>query len=407
MAISKRKNRQGVATGYQVTVQVPDTRMGKNRRVVVGTYLRRKEADAAERKAKIAIDAGTFEVEPPAPVPTVAQVVHVWFQTKKQTVQANSATGYESAIRLYVNPAFGDVRVSDLTHDAIQSQVNAWREAGMGARLLHRCVMILRASLARQVRNGTIPANSALDVEKPSARERKELTIWNDQQIAAFLEAAEAHRLAPFWFLTLMEGMRRGEALGLRWRDLQWPEDEETCVARISQTVVPDLAHGGAALVQDRAKTRSSQRAVQLTSHTIRVLKAHRDRQRFARQALADVWPDNDLIVTTSVGTPYTPSSIKRDLSRLIAGVAVPGEPISDGTAAEPGALPKLTTHGLRHVAATVMLKAGVSPAVVAQKLGHSDIGTTVDRYGHLGVNDQSAANAAMERTHARSGGAR
>lgn len=203
--------------------------------------------------------------------------------------------------------------------------------------------------------------------------------------------------MAPFWFMTLMEGMRRGEALGLRWRDLQWSDDEETCIARISQTVVPDLANGGAALVQDRTKTRSSRRAVQLTAPTIRVLKTHRDRQRFERQAKADIWPDNDLIVTTSIGTPYSPSSVKRDLAGLMAGVVVPGETKPDGTESEPESLPKMTTHGLRHLAATVMLKAGVSPAIVAQKLGHSDISTTVDRYGHLGVNDQSAANEAME----------
>jgi|GEM_PF-2370137 len=397
MAVSKRKNRTGGDAGYQVTVQVPDPRTGRKRRVVVGTYLRRKEADAAERKARIAVDAGTFEVEAPAPVPTVADAVDVWFQTKKQTVQPNSATGYESVIRLHVNPAFGDVLVTDLAHDAIQAQVNQWLDDGMGARLVHRCIMVLRAALARQVKNGTISANPALEIEKPSARTRKELTIWNDRQIQAFLKAAEAHRMAPFWFMTLMEGMRRGEALGLRWRDLQWSDDEETCIARISQTVVPDLANGGAALVQDRTKTRSSRRAVQLTAPTIRVLKTHRDRQRFERQAKADIWPDNDLIVTTSIGTPYSPSSVKRDLAGLMAGVVVPGETKPDGTESEPESLPKMTTHGLRHLAATVMLKAGVSPAIVAQKLGHSDISTTVDRYGHLGVNDQSAANEAME----------
>jgi len=397
MAVSKRKDKSGKLVGYQVTVQVPDPRTGKKRRVVVGTYLRRKEADAAERRAVIEVDAGTFTLTPPPKVPTVADAVDIWFQTKRQNVTSNSAAGYESGIRLHVVPAFGDALVTDLTHDAIQAQVNTWLDEGMGTRLVHRCLMILRASLARQVKNGTIPANPALEIEKPSARERKELTIWNDRQIAAFLSAAERHRLAPLWFLTLMEGFRRGEALGLRWRDLQWSEDESTCVARIVQTIVPNLAKGGGALIQDRAKTRSSQRAVQLTAPTIRVLKAHRDRQHFERQRLGEDWPDTDLIVTTSIGTPYAPSSVKRDRDALISRVMVPGETQADGTVSPPEPLPRLTTHGLRHVAATVMMKSGVSPAIVAQKLGHSDISTTVDRYGHLGVNDQRAANEAME----------
>jgi site-specific recombinase XerD len=132
---------------------------------------------------------------------------------------------------------------------------------------------------------------------------------------------------------------------------------------------------------------------VMLTAPTISVLKAHRDRQRFQRQMLADVWSADDLIVTTTIGTVVNPSSIKRSLNSLIAQAQ----------------LPRTITHGLRHMAATVMLKAGVSPALVALKLGHSDIGTTVDRYGHLVISDQSAANAALEAAakrglHARTG---
>jgi integrase len=400
MAISKRKDRQGRHVGYQVSVSVPDSRTGKTRRIVLGTYLRRKEADAAERSAKIRIQAGTFTLEPPASIPSVAEAIDAWFQTKRQTVQPNSATGYESAIRLHVLPAFGALLVTELTNDAVQEQVNRWRDEGMGARLLHLCVMILRAALARQVKNGTIVANPALEIEKPSARQRKELVIWNDRQLAAFLDAAKEHRLAPLWAFTLLEGMRRGEALGLRWSDLQWSDDGKACVARISQTVVPDLANGGAALVQNRAKTRSSQRGVQLTGETIRVLKAHRDRQLFERRAAGDVWAENGLIVTTSIGTPFAPSSVKRDLAALIAGAQVP---TADTAGFEP--LPRVTTHGLRHMAATIMLRAGTSPAIVAAKLGHADIGTTVDRYGHLTVSDQQTANAAIEQTIERARG--
>ncbi len=385
MAISRRKN------GYTVLVSVPNPAgRGRGRRYTIGTYRLRKDAEHAERTAKDAIQRGTFQPEPPAPLaapPTIAEAVDVWFAAKRNAIQANSATGYESAIRLHVLPAFGTVPVAELTHDDVQRQVSAWRDAGMGARLLHRCVMILRASLARQVKHGTIPFNAADGLEKPEIRKRgREFTVWTDQQIDRFLAEAERDRLAPLWFLTLIEGMRRGEALGLRWRDLDWNADETGATATIHQTIVPDLAHGGRALIQGRAKTRSSERPVMLTSDTVAVLKAHRDRQRFERQALSDVWGDHDLIVTTTIGTPVTPSSVKRSLNALI----------------ERAGVPPVTTHGLRHMSATFMLKAGISPALVALKLGHADIGTTVDRYGHLTVNDQSTVNAVMEAVAAR-----
>ena len=388
MAINRRKDRAGKIIGYQAIVSIRDPSTGRTVRRSVGTFLRRKDADLAERKAKIAIENGTFDLDPLEPqLPlTVREATDLWFETRKQRIQPNSATSYKSAIVNHVLPAFGDIRITELTRDDVQRQVIRWRNAGMGVRLLHLCMMVLRASLARQVMNGVIPSNPADGIDKPSARIRKEVMVWTEEEAGRFLADAEEDRMAPFWFLTLLEGMRRGEALGLRWRDLHWSDDGTSCVARISQTIVPDLAHGGAALVQDRAKTRGSQRAVMLTTPTIEILKAHRDRQRLERPVLGDVRRANDLIVTTTIGTPVTPSTVKRSLNALMDKAGVP----------------HVTTHGLRHMAATVMLKAGVSPALVGLKLGHSDIGTTVDLYGHLAINDQSAANAALEAAAAR-----
>ena len=385
MAISKRHDRQGKLAGYQVTVQVPNPMTGKTQRRVVGTFLRHKDAVKAETTAKVAIQNGTFEHEKSTAL-TVAEALNVWIETKKLKITANSAKGYQSAIDRHVRPAFGDVLITGLTHDMIQQQVNQWRDEGMGARLLQRCVMVLRSALDRQVKNDSIPVNPTNGIEKPSARTKKEFLIWTDEEFGRFLAEAEQNRLAPFWFFTAVEGMRRGEALGLRWGDLQWSKDESTCVAYISQTVVPDLANGGRALVQDRAKTKGSQRGVMLTPDTVAVLKAHRDRQRFERQNLGANWSAGDLIVTTTIGTVVTPSTIKRDLAELVRRAGVRS----------------VTTHGLRHMAATAMLRAGVSPALAALKLGHSDIGTTVDRYGHLAATDQETANQAIETAVAR-----
>ena len=386
MAISKR-TKAGRTVGWQVAVVVPNPSGGRGKRFVLGTYRTKGIAEQKEREAKDQIARGTFvppvvarAAEPPK-VTTVASAVTIWFDTKRGSITANSAVGYESAIRLHILPALGGRDVTELTHDDVQRQVNVWRDSGMGARLLARCAMILKAAMQRQVNAGVIPHNPVDGVEKPSARTRKPLTVWSDAQIDRFLIAAEADRLAAFWFLTLAEGMRRGEALGLRWSDLTWGENEMTCVATVRRTIVPDLSKGGAALVQDRTKTAGSSRSLLLTADTLRVLKAHRDRQMFERATLGDAWSAGDAIVTTTIGTIVTPSSIKRDLKRLIVNAGVP----------------PLTTHGLRHCAAAVLLRNGISPALVAQRLGHSDIGTTVDRYGHLAVGDQGAAVAAME----------
>jgi integrase len=351
--------------------------------VSVGTYRTLKQAEIAERKAYDAIDAGTFEVEPPPPlkVTTVAEVVALWMETKRHTIEPNTAAGYQSSIDNHLVQALGHRDIATLTHDDVQRTVNAWRDAGKGAQLIHRCTMILRAALQREVRARLIPYNVADGIEKPSVKKRRDLTIWSPAQMAAFLAAANGDALFPFWHLTLLEGMRRSEALGLRWRDLRWNADASACTAVVVQTVVTDEHHGGRPLVQTRTKTRAGARSVMLTAATVTALKLHRDLQASRRRTLTDVWGDHDLIVTNELGDVVRPDSVKGHRIRIMAAAGVPA----------------LTTHDLRHVAATVMLQAGTPLILVSHKIGHSSTATTADIYGHIAPSDQAQANAAID----------
>lgn len=363
----------------------------QGKRWTIGTYPTEKKAKAAERAARNQIDQGKFippseqrkaEPEPEPRIVTVADAMRLWINTKKVDKAANTIAVYESAARLHIVPALGDVEITALAHDDIQDAVNGWIDAGMGSRLIDRCVVTLRAALQRYVRTGGLAHNPAAGIEKPTVRKEKELPVWTDAQFGAFLDVAVTdERFAPFWCMALLEGMRRSEILGLRWSDLHWSDDESECVAVITQTVVQDLSNRGALRMQERTKTKGSRRSVQLTMSTISALKAHRDRQRFERQRLADLWADHDLIVTTGTGGPITPTNIGRNLARLIKNAGVP----------------PVTVHGLRHLAITAMLRRGVSPALVAAKAGHTSIETTTTLYGHLIASDQAAANAAIE----------
>ena len=383
MAIARRVSKDGKTVRYQVLVDVRDPVKGRRNRYTVGTFRLKREAEKREREALDAIETGTFNPNPPPPaqVLTVADVVAVWMETKKHTIQANTATGYQSAIDRHLAPALGTIPIAELLHDDVQQQVNAWRSIGMGAQLIHRCMLILRASLARQVRVGQLPYNVAEGIEKPSVKKRKPLTIWTPQQMRAFLRVAQDDVLFPFWHFTLLEGMRRSEALGLRWSDIQWDGEETRATAHIQQTVIPDLSNGGRALIQPRTKSNAGARTVVLTQPTVNVLKLHRDRQKFRKQALADVWGDHDLIVTTEIGAVVNPSTVKGNRKRLM----------------ERAGVPQISTHDLRHTAATIMLTSGTAPVIVAQKIGHSSVATTADIYGHVMPSDQAQANSAVE----------
>ena len=266
----------------------------------------------------------------------------------------------------------------------IQRAVNTWAGAGMGARLVHRNISVLKQALAQAVKGRLIHSNPTDEIEKPSITKKRALIVWNADQTAAFLDASVSDLLSPVWHLLTLEGMRRGEALGLRWSDLHWHTDRVT--AHIQQTVIPDVSNKGKAIVQQRTKTQAGARTVELTPSTAKALEAHRDRQRFARQSAGQAWEETGLIVTTSRGTPVNPSSIKRNQKGIMQRAGVP----------------EITTHDLRHTAATQMILAGVPVVIVSQKLGHAAVSITLDLYAHVLPSDQSQANAAMEALLAR-----
>lgn len=407
MAVNKRKVKDG-SFRYTVVMNAKNPLTGKIERKSVGTFTRRKEADAAERKAKIEIEAGTFRFEDDTPgtssVVTVASACTDWLNTKGMNLRANTIAGYRIALDHHLIPALGDRRVDSLRHVDIQNVVSKWhadyqrsiaerataREVGdslpsvegCGPQTINRALLILRGALDQQMKSGVVTANAALGIEKPSAKTRKEMRQWTGAETTRFLDEALNHHLAPFWYFTLVEGMRRGEALGLRWSDLKWNQDETACYATINRTVVPDQANGGATLVQDgQAKTKKSKRTVLLTGTTVDMLKIVRDRQRFQRERIGASWLAGDAICITTIGTIPNPTSIRKALDGLLEAAGV--SPV--------------TTHGLRHMAATRMLREGISPALVAAKLGHSNISTTVDTYGHLVTEDQERANKAVD----------
>lgn len=372
MAIEKRTDHSG-RPAYRVRIATRNPVTGARQNTTVGTFRTKREAERAEREALTHKERGTL-LDPAKT--TVAELLDTWLETKAGNVSGNSLRDYEIAIRLHLKPAIGTAPVQRLTPERVQAAYSAWQAGGMSARMVQRCHIVLSQALALAVRYRLVPFNVAADVSKPSLSRGKP-DVWYTGEARRFLDTSRTDSLHPLWHLLVLEGLRRGEALGLRWRDVNW----ERGTIHISQTVAPDKANKGAALIQDRTKTATAARSVRLSPDTIDVLREHRTRW-LERRLAAPAWADHDLIVCTSLGTPINPNNVSRSFDALVKRAG----------------LRRIRVHDLRHTSATLLLLAGTPAKVVSERLGHASIGITLDLYSHVLPAMQDDAALAISR---------
>ncbi len=198
--------------------------------------------------------------------------------------------------------------------------------------------------------------NCASKVKLPKGA-KKEMLVWNELEIKRFLEFAKENRYYIAFELALLTGMRQGEILGLRWKDINL--DKGYLV--INQT----LSHDGKTFLVC-GKTKSSRRNIQHPNSTIDGLKRHKIIVNKEKEN--DIYTNNDLVVCTQVGTPLNPANLRRSFNNLIKTAQVP----------------QIRFHDLRHTHATLLLSKGVNIKVISERLGHSNIKVTLDTYSHV-----------------------
>ena len=330
-----------------------------------------EEARTLESNWKAEIARGTA-VDPNKT--TVAQLLNDWLAIVAADVTPQTLAGYEITIRVHLIPALGNILVQKLTVARVQAQYTEWLNAGMSARNIRGCHLRLSQALDQAVRFRLVLSN-VCDQVKPPSQPKPKPDVWNTDEAVRFLDVAKADSHAPLWHLLLLEGLRRGEALGLRWQDVNW--DRGT--AHIVQTVRAGIAKGEA-IIQPWTKTKSGSRTVRLTGRTIVALQQHRSIQVERRLASAD-WHDHDLIICTSKGTPYNPTNVRRSFDLIVKRAG----------------LRRITPHGLRHTHATMLLRQGVPAKIVSERLGHANVGITLDTYSHVLPDMQDTAADAIE----------
>lgn len=277
----------------------------------------------------------------------------------RPSVRPKTYEDYDLCIRRLA-PYLGRVRIRALTPQQIQQALGALNERGLAPRTVRKVNMVLRRALKQAVMWRMIPSNPSDGVRPPRA-DRKELRTLSEDEVRHLLEVTTGMRDHGLWAVLVTTGLRLGEALALRWSDINLREGLVT-VRRAVQR------QRGAGLVFVEPKTARSRRSVPIPPEIRQVLGDQRRANDLDRLKAADQWQEQDLVFPNPVGRP-------RDMAFRA---------VSFHTALKRAGLPRLRLHDLRHTAATHLLNKHVHPKVVQDLLGHSTIAITLDTYSHV-----------------------
>lgn len=321
---------------------------------------------------------------------TVQTLIERWLEdVVKGRVATNTYESYRSLAERHIYPALGGRQVSKLTpldvqrfltEKAHEVQPGAARKAReleqpeerlLSPRTVHMIRGVLNQAFGQAEKWGLVGRNVVRLTDPPRQRptEGRALTV---EQANALLVGARGDRLEATITVGLSLGLRRGELLGLRWDDI----DLETGVVQVRgqfKRVVGKAAYGD-------LKTPKSRRTLNLPDEAVRALREHRRRQKEEQLAAGEAWRASGFVFTTPIGTPIDPDNFSKAFKAI----------------AERAGLGDWHLHELRHSCASLLLAEGVPLKVVSELLGHTNISTTADIYGHLAPAQFAAAADAI-----------
>jgi integrase len=291
---------------------------------------------------------------------TYEQYLSEWLITIKSTIRPKTHEQYTQIVQQHILPNLGNIKLKDLRPDNIQSLYNKKLKDGASERTVILIHSVLHRSLNLAVKWELLGRNPADAVTRPRIR-RKEMKTLDDTQVRSLIMASKGTKFETLFWLAVNTGLREGELIGLKWSDLDW----KTQKLQIQRQVQRTKDQG---LMFCEPKSASGRRVIFLGKTTIEMLRKHFELQQIERQFAGAKWKENDLVFPTSVGTPMEPSNLLKHLKDYL----------------KKANLPDIRFHDLRHTAASLMLLKGIHPKVVQERLGHSDIGITLNLYSHV-----------------------
>ncbi len=281
--------RSGSGWGFVFDVPTVD---GGRRQVRRRGFATQKAANTAMRDAIADARGGTLVT--PSRLTLGQYLTGTWLPTVERRVRPTTADGYRRAISKHITPALGGVELQALDVPTIARWVASLCEGGPSAKTVRNVHGVLSKALADAMRLSLVTRNAAHRAELPSLPAQR-ARIWTVEQITAFLDHVAADRWAPMWRLLATTGMRRGEAVGLRWGDVN--------IEAGTVTITNQRTIAGGTVVEGEPKTAAGRRTISIDKGTLTALRSWRRRQAEERLLMGAGWR-GDYVFTWPTGEP-------------------------------------------------------------------------------------------------------
>lgn len=297
---------------------------------------------------------------------TLSEWLDKWEAVYLAKVKPLTVASYHTVINTHIKPALGAVKLQALTTDDIQTfyrslEKETKERKALSPKTIKNVHGVLHRALNKAVEVKHIRFNPAAACELPKVV-KKEIAPIDAPEIPAFLEAIQGHRFETLYTVTLFTGMREGEALGLKWKCV----DFKSGTIRIDKQLQKEKKKGGkldfVPLKNDKTRT------ITPAPMVMQLLKRHRAEQIETRFKACELWQENDLVFSDEIGRPLIAHTVYMNFKRI----------------AEKMGRPDLRFHDLRHSYAVASIRAGDDVKTVQGNLGHATATFTLDVYGHV-----------------------
>lgn len=365
--VYERSDTIGKSFYYFIETKCPKTGNRKQKRY--GRFYCAEDAYKDKIEKQAAKNKGTY-IEPNKL--TLKDWLHEWLDDLELSIKKRTLENYRYRVNTIVQN-IGTILLYELNKEAIHDFYKVLKKQDkvvngvikknikLSSRTIYDTHNVLKMALSKAFGEGKIPRDVASHIKSPKVNKPKHDTL-SPASVNVLLEVAKDDPFFCTYYLALYTGMRQAEILALTWGNV----DFESKAIYILQTL--DHEDDENVGITEGGKTTSSVRAIEMDDETIRILQKQKRKNEKDKLEAKGLYQENNLVCSTSTGTPINPSNLRRSLYRLLKKAEID----------------KVTYHELRHTFCTLMLKAGVPVKIVSEMAGHASTRVTQDTYTHV-----------------------